>query len=206
MKRAMIIISAALAFAGAAFSLEVPEAGLLLRFFRERLDISRPWAADSRCLVISSGDTILETGIDTIGLDIHSGDYASSISPFAATLELLCEPIEIAVADIDSAKVNKTRTRVEGIMCWKLKIYRGEDAFSVYLTGDSFFRILLVERKGRGKSKSDDVWEFAEVSRGRDLPKCVTRSVVFQWGGEDTEIISKRELGDFRVIGVGDEP
>lgn len=89
---------------------------------------------------------------------------------------------------------------MKGIMCWKFRIYLGDETIACYVSGDGFFRTMKMERKGRGKAKSDDVWEFFEVRRGKDLPCKITRSVEFEWGGKPMQIRSTRELANFRAI------
>ena len=173
-------------------------------FFRERLSPEATWVADSRIIVLSGVDTSTGTGLDTLSSISCGADFATEVSPFAPSLELLAEPVSLASTDFDSVKINKTRTRVNGIMCWKFKIYIGADLYSAFLSGDGLFRLMGMERKGRGKSKSDDRWEFDEVTKGKDLPIKITRTVEFEWGGEPVEIISTRELTNFRPVAPAD--
>ncbi len=181
-------------------AIDPPSEELLLRFFRERLSPDSLWTADSRCLIISAEDTAVANGTDTLDCKISRCDYAEKISPFAPGLELLTYPLTLAETDFDSIRINKTRTRVEGIMCWKFRMFMGEEMVYCYMSGDGFFRVMKMERKGRGKSKSDDIWEFTEVRRGKDMPRLVTRTVEFEWGGEAVNIVSVRELNSFSAV------
>ncbi len=187
-------------------AIDPPDPDILLRFFRERLTPDSIWIAHSRCEVVSSGDTTIGEGIDTLGLDNLHCDYAEELSPFAPSLDLISFPVQLAQTEFDSIRINKTRTRVKGIMCWKFRIYLGDETIACYLSGEGFFRTMKMERKGRGKSKSDDIWEFVEIQRGKDLPCKITRFVEFEWGGEKMEIRATRELKDFRVAEEHESP
>jgi len=192
-------------FSLTAIAIEPPSTEILLRFFRDRLSSDSIWIADSRCIVISADDTTIAEGIDTLDISEQRCDFANKISPFAPELALIAFPLELARAEFDSIAVNKTRTRVDGLMCWKFRLFLGEETLFCYMSGDGFFRVMRMERTGRGKSKSDDVWEFIEVRKGKDLPCKVIRTVEFEWGGEVVNIVASRELSGFRVVGV-DEP
>ncbi|MGC9314143.1 MAG: hypothetical protein ACP5G4_00790 [bacterium] len=181
-------------------AIDPPSEELLLRFFRERLSPDSLWTADSRCLIISAEDTTVANGTDSLDCKISRRDYAGKISPFAPGLDLLTFPLTLAETDFDSIRINKTRTRVEGIMCWKFRMFIDEEIVYCYMSGDGFFRVMKMERKRRGKSKSDDIWEFTEVRRGKDLPQRVTRTVEFEWGGEAVNIVSVRELNSFIAV------
>ncbi|HDR91377.1 MAG TPA: hypothetical protein ENN75_03910 [candidate division Zixibacteria bacterium] len=205
MTRYYSILCGIILIATSAMAIDPPNEELLLRFLRERLTPNAIWTADSRCTIISAQDTTIANGTDTLDCATSRCDYAKNISPFAPNLELLTFPLTLAETAFDSIRVNKTRTRIEGIMCWKFRIFipstssgqDGGEIISCYMTGDGFFRVMKMERKGRGKSKSDDIWEFAEVRRGKDLPCKITRTVEFEWGGEAVNIVVVRELSGF---------
>jgi len=204
----MLCIAAAFVFAGAAFSLDVPEPQLLLRFFRERLTSTEVWLADSRCEIFVFAETLSCENSDTIIPDRFSSstDCATSLSPFALSYADITEPLRLADMEFDSVTVNKTRTRVEDVMCWKFKLFLADEIYYVYLSGDGLFRVMRLEQKGRGKSNSDDIWEFYEVGKGRDLPVRITRTVVFGWGDSETNLISIREFTNLRRAASEGEP
>ena len=192
MRRTITLTLAALALAGAVFCLEVPEPELLWRFFSGRLSAEETWAAKGRCQIFALGDTLSCEVSDTF----PGGEYdpAAELSPFALSRDILFLPLKLPEMEFDSLTVNKTRTRVDGIMCWKLKAYRDAAKWNIYLSGDGLFRVMRVERKSKSRSDSSDRWYFREIATGRDLPVRVEREVEFGWDGRDRRILSIREL------------
>ena len=197
MRRFSKIIIAALVLSGAAFSLVTPEPELLFKFFRNRLNIPGELVYESRNTVIANGETLTCVGIDSIICgEYHGADNGPNLSPFALSGDILMKPIDLSRVVFDSLDINKSRTRIRGIMCWKLKIFADDARWDIYLTGDGSFNVLKVERKRRGKYTSDDTWELMAIDREHDLPFRVTREAIFGWGDEQTTVISIRELLD----------
>ncbi len=208
MRTITTIIIAALVLTSAAFSLETPEPELLLRFLCERLIPQEIWVVRSRCTVIAYDDTLLcenQDTISSIGIS-SSNDCAGGLSPFALSADMLFEPVKLIQKDLDSLKVNKSRTRLGEVMCWKLKLYDGATNWVAYLTADGLFRVVKIERRQRNKAYSNDIWLFSELCPGRDLPKSLTRTVAFNWGGSETILTARRELTDVRRAASEDGP
>jgi len=200
MKRTKIAIIAALVFMGAAFCLDIPPSELLMKFFRQRLKWEGEIEAEMLCCTIANGDTTILVDSCTIDLeDFESNTQFSEYSPFALKTCDLLLPITLAKTEFDSIAINKTRTRVCGIMCWKMKLYFDEKRWDAYISGDNLFRVMKIERNRCGKAESDDTWSFLEISKDRDFPVKIERVVDFGWGDSTAVLISRRELRNPRL-------
>jgi hypothetical protein len=186
---------AALVFSSAAFSLDVPSDSLLLKFFRARLTIEKPREVEYFCEVDLLTDTLICVAVDSI-LPLRKPeirDCAGCISPLALTREILFLPFELAAMRFDSVSVNKSRTNIGGIMCWKMRLVKGSEKFSAFLSADGFYKVIRVE-KNRAGSRPDDTWDFIEIEKGKDIPIRVTRISKLYWGENEIDVVSKREL------------
>jgi len=199
---------AGLILVGPAMLFAQPEPSVIEGFFRERLTPTSSWQCVAQCTVFSGDDTT-HVGADSsylIGFSHEPREFAFTEMPYSLCADDLLLPIALARTDFDSIRVNKTRTRFEGIMCWKARIFVRDETFEVLLSGDGFFRVMQIERKGRGRSNSDDVWLLREIGRGKDLPVKLTRTVEFGWGGEQAAIVSTVELTNLREVSAESDP
>lgn len=200
----------ALISVGVAFSLNVPDASLLWKFFGERISLKEDISSSSLSSTVFGEDTFSCLQYDTIRTTdtieeerfFSYGDCGMRSFPFSIDIFVFLEPIELSTKTPISLTVNKTRTKINNTMCWKLKVAIDDRPIDIYLSADGFFRIIRLERKQSGESRSDDIWEFREIRRGWDIPCKMTRSVSFEWGGKRTEIISRRELLEIKPIGA----
>lgn len=207
MKRNIASIAAVLVLAGTAFCLEAPEPELLLRFFRERLTPDGLWFAESFCEVVVLGETLNCEGVDTLGPECAATgpDCAEGLSLFALRKEFLALPLELARSDFDSLAVKKSRKTIEGELCWRLRLFDGDNRWEIYLSADRFFRVKLIELKIPGRNRPDNRWRLEEVRRGKDLPVEAVRVADFQWD-EESKIVSRRRLINPRRVSTGNEP
>jgi len=191
---------AAFVLTSAAFALEVPDTGLLFSFFKERLTPSMEWRCESNCIVAIDGDSTFFSQRSTISIAPGGASGAEPGNSFALSKSDLFLPIELTRAEPDSVAVNKTRTRYGGIMCWKMKLFQGDNKFDVLVSGDGIFRIMKMEHKPRGSAKSQDEWIFTEIEKGKDIPVSMKRTVDFDWGGRNTSVVSTIEFQNPKAV------
>ncbi|MCK5833230.1 hypothetical protein KAH81_06115 [bacterium] len=219
MRVTLLKIIAVLAFASAAISLDPPDKKIMEGFFKERLSktsdkkiiegflkerLSKTstWTANVHCKVIFNDETTVDTVDSGFTWDLSGSSQAFSFSgiPYSLDAEDFLTPIKLAASDIDSVAVNKSRTRFDGIMCWKARFYKDNTCYEILFSGDGLFKVIKMERKNRGKANSDDIWLFKQVGRDKDIPVKMTRSVEFGWGEDGSGIISTVELMDFHEV------